>query len=178
METSSSNNTNTNSGKEASSIDFVGKAGAILFDMDGVLVDVTDSYRKAIAQTVEFFTGEKATLKEIQNFKQKGGYNNDWDLTEVIIKNKGKILPKTELITKFQEYYLGTKEKKGLIENEQWLLSIEILQKLKDKYALGIITGRPRYEAYYVLKKFKTEKLFDVIIVMEDYPPEKAKPDP
>jgi HAD superfamily phosphatase len=29
----------------------------LVFDMDGVLVDVTESYRETIAQTVERFTG-------------------------------------------------------------------------------------------------------------------------
>ena len=33
------------------------KTPVLVFDMDGVLVDVTDSYREAIAQTVEHFTG-------------------------------------------------------------------------------------------------------------------------
>ena len=29
----------------------------LVFDMDGVLVDVTESYREAIRQTVSYFTG-------------------------------------------------------------------------------------------------------------------------
>ena len=32
----------------------------IVFDMDGVLVDVTESYRESIAQTVKHFTGVEA----------------------------------------------------------------------------------------------------------------------
>ena len=151
---------------------------AVLFDMDGVLVDVTASYRKAIQDTVGFFTGKKALLKEIQSLKEKGGYNNDWDLTEAILSNRGKSVPKAQIIEKFQELYRGGKGKKGYIENEKWLLSIELLKQLKEKYALGIVTGRPKEEALFVLKKFGTSNLFDVIIAMEDYPAEKAKPDP
>jgi HAD superfamily hydrolase (TIGR01548 family) len=151
---------------------------AILFDMDGVLVDVTSSYRKAIQETVGFFTGKKALLKKIQNLKQRGGYNNDWDLTEAIIKSKGKNVLKTEIINKFQEFYIGTKGKKGFIENEEWLLSVDLLTQLSKKYVLGIVTGRPKEEALYVLRKFKVENLFDVVVAMEDYPSEKAKPDP
>jgi HAD superfamily hydrolase (TIGR01548 family) len=151
---------------------------AILFDMDGVLVDVSASYRKAIQDTVGFFTGKKAQLKEIQNLKEKGGYNNDWDLTEAILSNRGKIVPKAQIIEKFQELYRGEKGKNGYIENEKWLLSIELLKQLKEKYTLGIVTGRPQEEALFVLKKFGISDLFDVVIAMEDYPPEKAKPDP
>jgi HAD superfamily phosphatase len=99
---------------------------AILFDMDGVLVDVTDSYRKAIQETVGFFTGKKAQPEEIQKLKEHGGYNNDWDLTEAILLGRGKTAPKTQIISKFQELYLGAEEKAGFIENEKWLLPKEI----------------------------------------------------
>ena len=151
---------------------------AILFDMDGVLVDVSSSYRKAIQKTVGFFTDKEAAADEIQEFKQKGGYNNDWDLTEAIIKKRGKLVPKAEIIEKFQELYFGDKGKGGFIENEKWLLSKNILEKLHVKYMLGIVTGRPREETLYVLKKFQVENLFDAVVFMEDYPADKAKPDP
>ncbi len=38
----------------------------LVFDMDGVLVDVNESYREAIAQTVEHFTGSKPSREQIQ----------------------------------------------------------------------------------------------------------------
>jgi HAD superfamily hydrolase (TIGR01548 family) len=151
---------------------------AVLFDMDGVLVDVSGSYRKAIQETVRLFTGKKAQLKEIQEFKEKGGYNNDWDLTEAILISRGKTVPKKEIIVRFQEFYLGEKGNKGFIQNEKWLLSKEQLKSLHEKHCLGIVTGRPKEETLFVLRKFEVEDLFDVVVAMEDYPPEKAKPDP
>ena len=39
----------------------------IVFDMDGVLVDVTESYRESIAQTVKHFTGVEVTREQIQD---------------------------------------------------------------------------------------------------------------
>jgi HAD superfamily hydrolase (TIGR01548 family) len=151
---------------------------AVLFDMDGVLVDVAESYRKAIQETVEFFTGNKAQPEEIQEFKQKGGYNNDWDLTQAIITKRGKTPPRTEIVQKFQELYLGDHGKAGFIENETWLLPKPQLENLHKKHRLGIVTGRPKEETVYVLRKFGVETLFDVVVTMEDYPPQKAKPDP
>jgi len=151
---------------------------AILFDMDGVLVDVRFSYRKAIQETVRFFTEEKALPREIQELKQQGGYNNDWDLTAAILHKKGKHIPKTEIVKKFQELYLGIEGKSGFIQNEKWLLPKIFLEQLHKKYELGIVTGRPKEETLFVLRKFQVENLFDVIVTMEDYPPEKAKPDP
>ncbi|MEK6869746.1 MAG: histidinol-phosphate transaminase, partial [Nanoarchaeota archaeon] len=66
----------------------------LIFDIDGVLVDVSKSYRVAIKQTVEHFTGKEITLDEIQALKNRGGYNNDWDATEELIKEKGKNIGK------------------------------------------------------------------------------------
>ena len=145
--------------------------------MDGVLVDVSESYRKAIQETVKFFTGKSALLAEIQALKEKGGYNNDWDLTEAILLERGKVLPKAEIIRKFQEIYWGTDRKRGLIDNEKWLLPKEQLATLRKKNCLGIVTGRPREETLFTLKKFGVDDMFDVVVAMEDYPPEKAKPD-
>ncbi|MCW4018254.1 MAG: TIGR01548 family HAD-type hydrolase [Candidatus Bathyarchaeota archaeon] len=154
------------------------QTSAVLFDMDGVLVDVTDSYRKVIQETVRFFSGKEAESQEIQEFKQRGGYNNDWDLTQAILTKQGKTVPKTEIISKFQELYLGSQGRAGYIENEKWLLPKSQLEKLRESFRLGIVTGRPRCETTYVLRKFGVETFFDAVVAMEDYPPEKAKPDP
>ncbi len=68
----------------------------IIFDMDGVLVDVSESYRRATCQTVqaylekglglEPFEGELVSLAEVAPFKSAGGFNNDWDLTTGLVK--------------------------------------------------------------------------------------------
>jgi len=145
--------------------------------MDGVLVDVSNSYRQAITQTTEFFTGKNVLPKEIQELKQQTGYNNDWDLTEALIKKRGKIVPKQDIINKFQELYLGTNEKEGLISNEKWLLDKELLEALSKKYLIGLVTGRPKEEALIPLQKEGVEKYFCAIVAMEDCA-KKGKPNP
>jgi HAD superfamily hydrolase (TIGR01548 family) len=55
---------------------------AVVLDIDGVLVDVADSYRRAIAETVERVVGESISDNDIQQFKNAGGFNNDWELTD------------------------------------------------------------------------------------------------
>ncbi len=150
---------------------------ALLFDMDGVLVDVTHSYRQAIQQTVEFFTQQKVTPSEIQLYKNRGGLNNDWDLTHVILQERGFRLDKTAVIDVFQQAYLGS-DFDGLITEERWMLSPDIQHKLRAAFSLGIVTGRPRREAAYVLRRFGKQRVFPVLICMEDVPPGKGKPDP
>jgi len=63
----------------------------IVFDMDGVIVDVSKSYREAVRQTArQFFKGAPGwdrlpdplfSLHDLADIKQSGGLNNDWELT-------------------------------------------------------------------------------------------------
>ncbi len=67
----------------------------IVFDMDGVLIDVSRSYRETVRQTAKLFfqhspSSEKLPeplfpLADLAAVKQGGGLNNDWDLSCLII---------------------------------------------------------------------------------------------
>jgi HAD superfamily phosphatase len=69
--------------------------GLIVFDMDGVIVDVSESYRDTVRQTARlFFKGARFwadlpdplfSLADLAEVKQSGGLNNDWDLTFTVI---------------------------------------------------------------------------------------------
>jgi len=150
---------------------------AFLFDMDGVLVDDSQSYRKTMQKVIEFFLGIKIKNSQIQEYKNLGGFNNDWDLTFKILLDNGISVDKNYVIEIFQKYYLGNFYT-GLIKNEKWLLNLNLLKTIYSAYHTGIITGRPRKEAIYTLNRFKTEQFFSTLITMDDLPEGKAKPDP
>lgn len=67
----------------------------IVFDMDGVLIDVSRSYRDTVRQTARLFfknapASEKLPeplfpLTDLAAIKQSGGLNNDWDLSCFVI---------------------------------------------------------------------------------------------
>ena len=57
---------------------------AVVLDIDGVLVDVADSYRRAIVESVRRVYGEEVGREAIQPFKDAGGFNNDWLVTDAI----------------------------------------------------------------------------------------------
>ncbi|OVE83867.1 TIGR01548 family HAD-type hydrolase [Natronolimnobius baerhuensis] len=57
-------------------------ADAVVLDIDGVLVDVADSYRRAILESVESVYDRTIRKDDIQLFKDAGGFNNDWELTD------------------------------------------------------------------------------------------------
>jgi len=55
---------------------------AVVLDVDGVLVDVADSYRRAIVDAIEHVYGDTIEKADVQQFKDAGGFNNDWKLTD------------------------------------------------------------------------------------------------
>src|SRR4051794_4829992 len=80
------------SGNPRSDESLSGSAGAdmavkpvLVFDMDGVLVDVSESYRATIIETVRHFTGKEVARDTIQEYKNQGGWNNDWALSQRLI---------------------------------------------------------------------------------------------
>ena len=61
---------------------------AVVFDCDGVLIDIRDSYNKAISKAVTYILGgltgyafpeSLASDEIIFLFRKSGGFNNDWD---------------------------------------------------------------------------------------------------
>lgn len=68
----------------------------IVFDMDGVIIDVSASYRDVVRHTAGlFFQPAKGAdklpnplfeLADLAAVKQSGGLNNDWELTYLVIK--------------------------------------------------------------------------------------------
>lgn len=150
---------------------------AVLFDMDGVLVDVSLSYRLTVQRVVEHFLAESIRMEKIQEFKNRGHLNNDWDLTECILNEYGLKVKRRELIDIFQKFYLGNNFN-GFIKNEKWLLSVDRLKQIRGLFKTGIVTGRPKMEALYVLSRFEVEEYFSVMITMDDLPTDRGKPDP
>jgi HAD superfamily hydrolase (TIGR01548 family) len=70
------------------------KLDAILLDVDGVVMDVAESFRVVVAQTVQHYatavlglqnTGALLELDEIELFKLAGGFNSDWDLANAAV---------------------------------------------------------------------------------------------
>lgn len=148
----------------------------IVFDMDGVLIDATESYRKTISDTFEYFTGVKVSNEKIQEVKNMGGYNNDWDLTEYLLKSVESKIDRKSIIEQFQKTYWDGG--KGLINNETLIVDKSILDKLSKKYNMFIFTGRLREEAEFALEKMGIKDYFLDIVTTSDIPEDKGKPDP
>lgn len=148
----------------------------IVFDMDGVLVEVGQSYREAIRETVYHFTGDMVTQDLIQDFKNAGGWNNDWLLSHRLISDRGKTVDYADVVTEFNRIFLGDNYN-GLISKEQWMPRAGLLENLSNKTALAIFTGRAKYEADATLDRYAPQIGFNPIIYDESVANPKPAPD-
>ncbi|MBW4563290.1 MAG: TIGR01548 family HAD-type hydrolase [Mojavia pulchra JT2-VF2] len=159
-----------------------------VFDIDGVVRDVSGSYRRALADTVEYFTAQayRPTPVDIDQLKSEGIWNNDWEASQELIyryfQTQGQ--PREQLqidynnvVSFFQSRYRGTDPDNftGYICNEPLLLQPSYLEHLTQAgIAWGFFSGATRGSANYILEK-RLGLQSPVLIAMEDAP---GKPDP
>ncbi|EMA19719.1 TIGR01548 family HAD-type hydrolase [Haloarcula argentinensis] len=205
---------------------------AVVLDIDGVLVDVADSYRRAIIESIDRVYGDTIEKSAVQQFKDAGGFNNDWELTYAAalfvlagresavadiaaftdaIAERGGGLDAAEAVVRdllddpaedrvfdawdreqlrdvFQTLYLGTDLYRdieggeppfaapGYIHDEPLLVDDETLSALQDRFAVGVVTGRPAAEADIALERVGLELPGEHRFTMDDW--EEGKPHP
>lgn len=147
---------------------------AILFDVDGVLVDVSGSYREAIRRTAAHF-GEDVTGADIAAAKARGNANNDWVLTRALLADRGVDAPLSDVTAVFERLYQGDGDHPGLKTTERARFTRAQLERLRARRPLALVTGRPRRDAMEFIAREGWTDLFDVAVVMGETAP---KPDP
>ena len=181
-----------------------GSVDAVLFDMDGTLVDESESYREAIRSTAQCLLDRPVSSEDAFLIKRHPGLNNDWDATWALVSERrgGEPTPPTadqqgsaeyhRLKSIFQTYYLGSavwEQVSGEMAPFPWpepymrrewaIVSRETLDTLQP-FLLGIATSRPRMEALMALEQHALEPYFPphVVVAREDAPREKPDPAP
>ncbi len=158
-------------------MDHIDAIKAVLFDMDGVLVDVSRSYRRAIEETVFHFTGRSITNSTVQRYKNVGGFNDDWTLTHAIIADSGMEVSRHRVVAEFQRRYRGDNWN-GFITQETPLISTRTLERLAQaEFILGIVTGRPELEACWTRDRLGWKRYFPLLVAKEKHE-HRGKPDP
>jgi len=148
----------------------------LVFDMDGVLVDVSESYREAIQQTVGHFTGKRVTRADIQEWKNRGGWNDDWALSTAMIRAEGVDASYDAVVEYFQSIFHGNGSD-GLILRERWIARDGMLERLNGQFQFALFTGRLRWEAELTLRRFAPALRFEPIVGAGDVPNHKPAPD-
>ena len=162
--------------------------GLILFDIDGVIRSVEHSYRLSLKKTVYKFSGWEPSYIDIDNAKNEGIWNNDWDLSLELIKRylkqenlKLEIPPREEIVKCFEEFYFGgdpgkdSKYWSGFIRNEELLVDKKFFDLLESNgITWGFVSGAESASAKFVLEKRLGLKS-PPLVAMGDAP---DKPDP
>jgi HAD superfamily phosphatase len=147
----------------------------IIFDVDGVLVDVRGSFHRTLIETLYHFTGKRVSSAEVHAWKNRGGFNDDWKLSHAWIQSLGFQNSYEEIKSKFQEIYWGD-GRSGNVKRERWLLPKPALKRLAKNSELAIFTGRVRAELDYTLDRNQLRGYFKTIVTVENV--KLPKPDP
>jgi HAD superfamily phosphatase len=148
----------------------------IIFDVDGVLVDVRESYQRTVLETVKKLTGKRVSRRELHEWKNQPGFNDDWTLTHAWTQKLGSELSFEEVKREFEKMYWGDGNGSGNVARERWLLTPAQLRRLSQRVELAIFTGRTQEELGHTLERFDTRKFFARVVTVEDV--RKPKPDP
>jgi histidinol-phosphate aminotransferase len=147
---------------------------ALIFDMDGVLADVSHSYRQAIIDTAATYDVQ-LTRDEVRAIKAEGHANNDWEVTLRLLQRHGIFTTIGEVTERFESIYQGTDDQPGLRATEKLLCAPDLLERLSKKLPLAVVTGRPRSDAERFLRDNGITPFFKTLVCMYDAP---LKPDP
>ena len=110
------------------------KLDSVVFDCDGVLIDVSNSYNQAIKKTVNFILKEMTQVNEsilvttemIEGFKATGGFNDEVDVTYAIILAIVAATKRNEPYSKFIFKVINNADQTGIKSIEKYLDAINV----------------------------------------------------
>lgn len=148
----------------------------VIFDMDGVLVDPSRTYRLALIETVRHFTGIEIAPEDVVRIKNEGGYNDNSEIAMLYVREAGADASLDEVRRYGHRLYWG-ENADGMVRNERWLAQDGLLERLAETHRLGIFTGRPMPAAAHSLRRFCPHIVFDPIMTSEQCARLKPAPD-
>jgi HAD superfamily phosphatase len=141
----------------------------MLFDIDGVLVDIRESYNEAIKKTVEFVLARDGlrlpglvTDQLILRFRQSGGFNNDTDTSyAMVLATMANPQPSAAKARKFLLKVAENADETGIVAVERFLAPYGI-ERHREKLAYPApvrdsYIGRVFDELFYGPELFKKQ---------------------
>ncbi|CUR52681.1 Haloacid dehalogenase domain protein hydrolase [Nitrosotalea devaniterrae] len=125
-------------------IEKIKKLDSIVFDCDGVLIDVSNSYDLTIKKTVDFIIKEMAqvnesdlvTTKLIEGFKASGGFNDEIDVTYALILAVVAAKKRNEPFSKFIIKVIENADQTGIKSVEKYLNALKVdISDIREKLA-------------------------------------------
>lgn len=140
----------------------------LIFDVDGVLIDVKESYWRSGLQTMQHITGKRATWAEFNEWKRQPGNNDDWMMVSRWATAKGFPTTYAQARKAFQPFYWGRDGKPGNVAKEKLVVAPRLIRKWAKHRELNLFTGRTRQEFTYTFEKWPAAESFRKVITMDD----------
>lgn len=149
----------------------------LIFDVDGVLVDVRQSFWRSALDTVHFLTGKRVTWPELYRWKIQPGNNDDWTMVSRWATALGKPTTYAQARDAFQQFYWDTNGRPGNVRREKFLVTPEQLERWAKRFELDLFTGRTRQEFSFTFNRWPGARYFRDVVTMDDVPHKKPHPD-
>jgi len=138
---------------------------AVLFDLDGVLVDSLEGWFKLFNKTLKHFDREEFTFEKFVKDVWGGPIERDAE------KFFGK--PVDDVINYYFDNFDELKKKLKLFPNVK-----ETLKELKNRnLKIGLVTNTPKKQLYKLLDSLKIKEFFDAVVGGDEVKNGKPAPD-
>ena len=148
----------------------------LIFDVDGVLVDVRETYWRSAVETIRHLTGKRVTHAELHRWKAQPGNNDDWRMVARWATALGRRTTYEEAKEAFGKFYWGNGERHGNVQREKIVVPPGQIARWAARFELNLFTGRNRQEFEYTFAKWPGTAHFRMVITMDDV--RKMKPHP
>jgi HAD superfamily phosphatase len=140
----------------------------LIFDVDGVLVDVRESFWRSALETMRFLTGKRVTWAELYKWKNKPGNNDDWSMVSNWATALGRPTTYEEARDAFQRFYWDCDGRLGNVRREKMLVTPRQVERWARRFELNLFTGRTRREFTYSFERWAGTRHFRTVITMDD----------
>jgi len=149
----------------------------LIFDVDGVLVDVRETFWRSAMQTVQHLTGKRATWADLYKWKSKSGNNDDWSMISNWATALGRPVTYLEARAAFEKFYWDFEGRPGNVRKEKILVTPAQIERWARRYELNLFTGRTRQEYSYTFADWPAARHFRSVVTMDDVERRKPFPD-
>jgi HAD superfamily phosphatase len=149
----------------------------LIFDVDGVLVDVRETYWRSAVETIRRLTGKRVTHAELHHWKGQPGNNDDWQMVANWATALGRPTSYEEARAAFGEFYWGSDSTPGNVGREKIIVTPAQIARWAARFELNLFTGRNRREFEYTFAKWPGTRHFKTVITMDDVAEIKPNPE-
>jgi len=140
-----------------SNVDLFDKIDGVIFDCDGVLIDITKSYDLAIIKTTQYVLEKFAKItnpinvdfKIIDGFKSTGGFNDEVDLTYAAIISLVAAQKLEKNQTEFIFDVIKNADSSGILSVEKYIENLTDISEIKNQLSYpGTHHQNPLYQIF------------------------------